>query len=92
MLTGRWLAGMGPSEAAQELLASTDLKQQRQALMLMKPHRAAALLEVRWFLFTSASLHGRSCRGSLSFTKSLKQHHKLLMPVRLPQAAALLHF
>ena len=47
MLTGRWLASMSPREAAQELPASTDLKQQRQALMQMKPHRAAALLEVR---------------------------------------------
>ena len=46
MLTGKWLASMGPSQAAQELLASADLKQQRQALMQMKPHRAAALLEV----------------------------------------------
>ena len=38
---------MGSQEAARELLENTDLKQQRQALIQMKPHRAAALLEVR---------------------------------------------
>ena len=37
---------MGSQEAARELLDNTDLKQQRQALIQMKPHRAAALLEV----------------------------------------------
>ena len=37
---------MGSQEAARELLENTDLKQQRQALIQMKPHRAAALLEV----------------------------------------------
>jgi len=46
VLAGRWLASIGPKEAAKELLENTDLKQQRQALMQMKPHRAAALLEV----------------------------------------------
>ena len=66
MLTGRWLAGMSPREAAQELLASTDLKQQRQALTQMKPHRAAALLEVRLLASTSTSLCNRPCTGSLS--------------------------
>ena len=45
-LAGRWLGAMGTREAARELLEHTDLKQQRQALMQMKPHRAAALLEV----------------------------------------------
>ena len=60
MLTGRWLASMSPGEAAQELLASTDLKQQRQALMQMKPHRAAALLEVRLPASTSTSRISRS--------------------------------
>ena len=45
-LAGRWLGAMGTKEAALELLKHTDLKQQRQALMQMKPHRAAALLEV----------------------------------------------
>ena len=37
---------MGVQEAARELLNNTDLKQQRQTLIQMKPHRAAALLEV----------------------------------------------
>lgn len=46
MLAGRWLGSIGPKEAARELLCNTDLKQQRQALQQMKPHRAAALLEV----------------------------------------------
>lgn len=46
-LAGRWLGSMGSQEAARELLDNTDLKQQRQALIQMKPHRAAALLEVR---------------------------------------------
>ena len=45
-LTGRWLGAMGTKEAALELLEHTDLKQQRQVLMQMKPHGAAALLEV----------------------------------------------
>ena len=56
MLTGRWLAGMSPREAAAELLASTHLKQQHQALMQMKPHRAAALLEARLLAATSIFL------------------------------------
>ena len=38
---------MGSQGAARELLENTDLKQQRQALIQMKPHRAAALLEVQ---------------------------------------------
>ena len=46
-LAGRWLGSMGSQEAARELLENTDLKQQRQALIQMKPHRAAALLEVQ---------------------------------------------
>ena len=85
VLTGRWLAGMSPREAAQELLASTDLKQQRQALMQMKPHRAAALLEARLPAATSTSLDSMSCKGSPPLTMSLKQPHRVLMPVRLPQ-------
>lgn len=64
MLTGRWLASMSPGEAAQELLVSTDLKQQRQALMQMKPHRAAALLEVRLLASRSTSLSSRPCRAA----------------------------
>ena len=43
---------MGSQEAARELLENTDLKQQRQALIQMKPHRAAALLEVSSPLLT----------------------------------------
>ena len=37
---------MAAREAARELLDNTDLLQQRQVLLRMKPHRAAALLEV----------------------------------------------
>ena len=85
MLAGRWLAGMSPREAAQELLASTDLKQQRQALMQMKPHRAAALLEVRLPASASTSLYSRPCKGSLSLTMSLRRRQQVLMPMRLPQ-------
>ena len=80
MLTGRWLAGMSPREAAQELLTSTDLKQQRQALMQMKPHRAAALLEVRLPESTSTSLFSRG------LTMSLEQYHQMTMPIRPPQS------
>ena len=45
-LAGKWLGSMAAQEAARELLDNTDLLQQRQVLLRMKPHRAAALLEV----------------------------------------------
>ncbi|KAK9909574.1 hypothetical protein WJX75_004333 [Coccomyxa subellipsoidea] len=44
-LAGKWLGSMAAREAARELLDNTDLLQQRQVLLRMKPHRAAALLE-----------------------------------------------
>jgi hypothetical protein len=45
-LAGKWLGSMAAREAARELLDNTDLLQQRQVLLRMKPHRAATLLEV----------------------------------------------
>ncbi|EIE24443.1 hypothetical protein COCSUDRAFT_61868 [Coccomyxa subellipsoidea C-169] len=44
-LAGKWLGSMAAPEAARELLENTDLPQQRQVLLRMKAHRAAALLE-----------------------------------------------
>lgn len=59
---------MGAQEAARELLENTDLKQQRQALIQMKPHRAAALLEVpslnRSCWRRSSSLQIDACHGN----------------------------
>lgn len=47
MLAGKWLGSMSAAEAARDLLDNTDVQQQRQVLTRLKPHRAAALLEVR---------------------------------------------
>lgn len=46
VLAGRWLGSMAPTDAAQEMLESMDAQQRRDALVHMKPHVAAGLLEV----------------------------------------------
>ena len=66
-LAGRWLGSMGSQEAARELLADTDLKQQRQALVQMKPHRAAALLEVTSALSRHKSWQQQQCAHECMF-------------------------
>ena len=59
---------MGSQEAARELLENTDLKQQRQALVQMKPHRAAALLEVTLHLCSINSWREHQCARKCMFT------------------------
>ncbi len=58
-LAGKWLGSMAAREAARELLENTDLPQQRQVLLRMKAHRAAALLEVIYCYFTHSKTRAK---------------------------------
>ena len=72
-LAGKWLGSMAAREAARELLDNTDLLQQRQVLLRMKPHRAAALLEVSLhFILSSIMLKNSNIVSGTQITAFIK--------------------